>query len=452
MTPAVAFLLAAAMCVPAAAQERSSSDLERDLDAVRNEASQLESELGSVRSQVSGAEVELAQIGARLEDARGRLRSAEGQVALAEIALDDAQVRQDGAVRDHERSERLLAATERLLAEEEALLVDQIVQTFKYGTVGATRGAMALEVLRRAEDPNAFAVGMKQLRAVVSDQDATVTAVFDLREERSSRSDAAARARSRAVQAAAEAATTLKVVEELRTEAAALATEVAAEEDHQRRVLATLKTTEAETASLLQRVSARQATLTRDLQQQRAREEAARRAAEDAAAKAAAARGATSGGGGGRLSLPGAGGGPAIAGMVCPVVGAVAGRDYSNDWGYPRSGGRYHQGNDIFASRGTAVVAVHDGEVIRWNPSGAPTALGGITVTYRTADGSEWYNAHLDTVAGGIAPGASVSRGQTIGTVGNTGNARTTPPHLHLGRRYAGTWVNPWQATSPVCR
>jgi murein DD-endopeptidase MepM/ murein hydrolase activator NlpD len=72
-------------------------------------------------------------------------------------------------------------------------------------------------------------------------------------------------------------------------------------------------------------------------------------------------------------------------------------------------------------------------------------------VTYRTADGSEWYNAHLHAVADGIAPGVSVARGEPIGSVGNTGNARTTPPHLHLGRRHAGAWVNPWPTISPVC-
>ena len=72
-------------------------------------------------------------------------------------------------------------------------------------------------------------------------------------------------------------------------------------------------------------------------------------------------------------------------------------------------------------------------------------------MTYRIGDGSEWYNAHLDSVAEGIAPGTSVSRGQAIGTVGNSGNARTTPPHLHLGRRHAGSWVNPWPTISPAC-
>jgi murein DD-endopeptidase MepM/ murein hydrolase activator NlpD len=97
------------------------------------------------------------------------------------------------------------------------------------------------------------------------------------------------------------------------------------------------------------------------------------------------------------------------------------------------------------------VVAVADGTVVRMNGPGNQTALGGITVTYRTADGSEWYNAHLDGISSGISPGASVSRGQQIGVVGNTGNARATPPHLHLGRLYGGSWVNPWPTVRGWC-
>jgi murein DD-endopeptidase MepM/ murein hydrolase activator NlpD len=458
----VGAMLATLLSAPAqvAAQEPSSDEIARDLAEIDREASQLESELGGVRSDIGDAEVELAEIGARLADARGRLNSAEGQVALGEAALEDARREQSAAQASLATAMRSLGVSENELGVEEALLNEQIVQTFKYGTVGAQRGAMALEVLRRADDPNAFAVGLKQLRTVVDVQDSTVTRVFDLREERASLADDAARAQGRATQAAFDASETLEILEELRAEAAEVAGEVAAQESAQAAVLASLRTSESETAALLDRVSARQVELERDFAAQRAREEAARRAAEEAAraeAEAAAAAagasgtGSAGGGGGGRLSTPGASGGSDVAGIVCPVVGAVAGRDYSNDWGYPRSGGRYHQGNDMFANRGTPVVAVADAVVTSWNPPSSPTRLGGITVSYRIGDGSEWYNAHLDTVAPGISPGVPVARGQQIGTVGNTGNARTTPPHLHIGRRQNGSWVNPWPTTSPVC-
>ncbi len=457
---------------PGVAQERSSSEVQDELEATEQQRRGLSSELGAVRGELSRAEEDLAAVGARLEDARSRLTAAEGQVTLAEMGLADAEEARDAAERAHEAATVLLAEAEEELTEQEVLLSSHLVHTFKFGSSGAQAGAMALEILRRAEDPNAFAVGMKQLETVVDVQDATVKGVFELRTAREQRARDAAIAQGEALQAEALAVATLRTVEQLREEAAAVAEEVAEAERVQRAMVADLRTSESETASMLARVQPRQAALQTELTRAReaeeaARREAERRAAEEAAAKAAAeeaaraaatsgnsgrSRSASSTPGGGRLSTPGAAGGPSVSGIVCPVQGAVAGRDFSNDWGYPRSGGRYHQGNDIFAGTGTPVVAVADGTVVRWNPPSAPTGLGGITVTYRIGDGSEWYNAHLDTVAEGIEPGVSVARGQTIGTVGNTGNARTTPPHLHLGRRHGGMWVNPWPTISPVCR
>ena len=460
---------------PGVAQERSSNEVQRDLEQTEQQRRGLANELGTVRGELSQAEEDLAAVGARLEDARSRLTAAEGQVALSEMALAEAEEDRDAAERAHDLATVLLAEAEQELAEQEFVLSSHLVHTFKFGSSGAQAGAMALEILRRAEDPNAFAVGMRQLETVVDVQDTTVKRVFELRTAREQRARDAAIARGEALQAEAVAVATLRTVEQLREEAAAIAEEVAAAEEQQRAMVASLRTSASETASMLARVQTRQASLQTELSRARAAEEAARREAERRAAEEAAARAAaeeaaraaantsnsssssraSSGSGaprGGRLSTPGAGGGPSVPGIVCPVQGAVAGRDFSNDWGYPRSGGRYHQGNDIFAATGTPVVAVADGTVVRWNPPSAPTGLGGITVTYRIGDGSEWYNAHLDTVAEGIEPGVSVSRGQIIGTVGNTGNARTTPPHLHLGRRHGGMWVNPWPTTSPVCR
>ncbi len=446
-------LLAPTRTLPAGlAQERSSSELERELAEQQRERDRIAGELGSVRSELTAAEEELAQISARLADARDRLVAAEGQVELAEAGLQEAEERRDRAVAAHQRSEVFLAEAEEDLRAQEARLAEQLVHTFKYGSSGAQAGAIALEMLRRAEDPNEFSVGMKQLETVVDVQDATVQRVFALRAARQERAEEAAVARGEALEAEAEAAETLRVVEELREEAATLAAEVAADEEAQQVLIDGLQGVEADTAVLLASVESRTNELRDGLARARAAEEAARREEERRKAREAAAAGGGGGSsGGGRLSTPGAGGGPAIAGIVCPVQGAVAGRDFSNDWGYPRSGGRYHQGNDIFARRGAAVVAVQDATIVRWNPPSSQTSLGGITVTYRTADGSQWYNAHMDSVAAGIAPGVSVAAGQTIGTVGTTGNARGTPPHLHLGRKSGGSWVNPWPTISPVC-
>ncbi|HSL71202.1 MAG TPA: M23 family metallopeptidase [Longimicrobiales bacterium] len=98
-------------------------------------------------------------------------------------------------------------------------------------------------------------------------------------------------------------------------------------------------------------------------------------------------------------------------------------------FGAPRDGGaRDHHGIDIFAPRGTPVIAVADGQVTRVRE----TERGGRVVWIRDERrGLSLYYAHLDRQL--VDPGASVTVGDTIGLVGNTGNARTTPPHLHFG-------------------
>ncbi|GGI09723.1 murein hydrolase activator EnvC family protein [Egicoccus halophilus] len=414
---------------------RTSDEVARELGEADEEAGDLSSELGRVHEDLLAAEEELAQLALQLDDARGRLRAAEGQVALAEVAREEAERAQRTAEAEHRRRERALERTRQRLLDEEQLLTQQLVETFKYGTAGATRGAMVIEVLRRAEDPNSFAVGLKQLKVVVDTQESTVQQVFALRERRTTQERDAARARSRATQAATEAADTLAWVEDLQAQEAALTAEIEQAELRQREVLAGLQADAEQTTDLLARVDVRRAELQVELVERRLAEDAERREREMAAAVL------------GR-SL----GGPSVAGGFCPVEGAVANRDFSNDWGYPRSGGRTHEGTDMFADRGVAVVAIAEGTVVRVNPADSPTSLGGVTVTYRTADGSEWYNAHLDTIAEDLTVGTTVAAGEQIGTVGNTGNARTTPPHLHLGRRIDGAWVNPYPTIAGLCR
>jgi murein DD-endopeptidase MepM/ murein hydrolase activator NlpD len=439
-----ALILAGLLVLPLTAWAQSSDEVERDLGSARERTSQLSEELEGVRGEVTAAERELAEIGARLADAEGRLRQAEGQVALAEEALVEAREVWQAAVADHEEAEERLERAAARLAAEEDVLIQQVVEGFKYGTVGATRGAMVLEVLRRVDDPNGFSVGMKQLRTVVDEQDATVQRVFELRSEREARAAEAADARGRAGDAAAEAADTLQLVEDLKRQAEELAAEVEQEEQAQQEAVAALRQDEQDTARTLERAAAHQADLERLLQERRAAEAAEEQARLERERQQQQQRQRSS------SSTSGAGGGPAVSGGYCPVQGARTGRDFSNDWGYPRSGGRTHQGNDVFANRGTPVIAIQDGQVIRVNSQ--DRGLGGLTVTYRTSDGSEWYNAHLHTIAAGLTVGSSVSAGDTIGTVGNTGNARTTPPHLHLGRKVNGGWVNPYPTISELCR
>jgi murein DD-endopeptidase MepM/ murein hydrolase activator NlpD len=89
---------------------------------------------------------------------------------------------------------------------------------------------------------------------------------------------------------------------------------------------------------------------------------------------------------------------------------------------------RKHEGIDIFGPRLTPVVASADGVVTRVGENN----LGGLVVFMRP-DSKNYtlYYAHLDKQL--ATEGQQVKTGDTLGLMGNTGNARTTPPHLHFG-------------------
>ncbi len=130
--------------------------------------------------------------------------------------------------------------------------------------------------------------------------------------------------------------------------------------------------------------------------------------------------------------------------LIFPVSGKS---NIGSYWGDARdAGGRRHEGIDVFASKGTPVVAVTDGYVLEVTEDG----IGGKSVTIQSDDYT-WrsYYAHLD--AQKVSKGQLVKKGQLIGTVGNTGNAKTTPPHLHFGMyEYRGAIDPlPYVKTSP---
>ncbi len=108
-------------------------------------------------------------------------------------------------------------------------------------------------------------------------------------------------------------------------------------------------------------------------------------------------------------------------------------------YGDTRDGGsRNHRGVDIFAPPGTPVLSATEGSVYRVRT----TAIGGKVVWVRGSDERDrYYYAHLDSQV--VRNGMQVERGTLLGFVGNTGNARTTPPHLHFGVYSRGA-VNPW--------
>lgn len=114
--------------------------------------------------------------------------------------------------------------------------------------------------------------------------------------------------------------------------------------------------------------------------------------------------------------------------LAFPLSGG-SNRSVRSFWGAPRDGGRRsHQGVDIFAPRGTAVLAVAPGTISHVGTS----QLGGNVVFLRDPHRRQnIYYAHLDSQF--VHDGEQVMVGDTIGTVGTTGNARGGAPHLHFG-------------------
>lgn len=114
--------------------------------------------------------------------------------------------------------------------------------------------------------------------------------------------------------------------------------------------------------------------------------------------------------------------------LAMPVEGVPVER-VTDTWGAPRSGGRRHEGQDIFAARGTPVRPAAAGYVVRVGEN----ELGGKVVFVTGAGGRTYYYAHLDSHAEGISAGDYVTPSDVIGYVGTTGNAAGAQPHLHFG-------------------
>jgi len=138
------------------------------------------------------------------------------------------------------------------------------------------------------------------------------------------------------------------------------------------------------------------------------------------------------------------------AGLAIPVAG-IKQAQLVDTFTQARAGGaRVHDAIDIMAAAGTPVVAASPGTVEKLFFSHGG---GGISAYVRSNDGRwSYYYAHLRDYAPGLKEGQRVQRGQVLGTVGSTGNASPSGPHLHFAinrmspgqKWYDGSPINPY--------
>ena len=133
--------------------------------------------------------------------------------------------------------------------------------------------------------------------------------------------------------------------------------------------------------------------------------------------------------------------------LAIPVEGVA--RSSLLDTFDDRRGLKAHEAIDIAAPRGTPVVAVDDGRIVKLFRS----VPGGLTIyQFDPAQQFAYYYAHLDRYAEGVREGMAVRRGELIGYVGTTGNSAPDAPHLHFAifrlgperQWWKGTAINPY--------
>ena len=122
-----------------------------------------------------------------------------------------------------------------------------------------------------------------------------------------------------------------------------------------------------------------------------------------------------------------------------PVIGTTW---FEDSFGADREGGtRKHEGTDLFGKEGTPIVSICGGKVeqLGWN------RLGGERVGIRGDDGNYYYYAHLQYTSPLLIKGKRIEAREPVGSMGHTGDALTTPDHLHFGIELPnGEWINPY--------
>lgn len=408
-------VVAVALAMPPAfaAQEierliERSDDLQHEQKATEELLDDLEVKLGAERA-------ELGALTESLHRAEAELAAIEQQLEMAEEELATAERRHERARERHEDAIDEVEATEEELAERTEILGTQASAAHRYG--GATKYMKIIDAALSESSASDAAIALRQLEHVVDWEADNVQRLADLHDDLLLAEAKAKRAREDRKEEREAKERVHAHVAELHDEQQAAFEEAEARRAEQRELVEAIEGDREQAEIML-------TTLHRDL-------DAVRSEVQEAARAHQAAGG----------------------GIICPAPTG----SFINDWGFPRSGGREHRGNDIFAAHGDPIFAVDDGtvrsvnRVDRWR-SGSESALGGRTVSINTGSNTHWYYAHLDEVDERIERGARVEAGQQIGTIGNTGNARHTPPHLHLGYYPGGRVENPYPLIASACR
>lgn len=134
--------------------------------------------------------------------------------------------------------------------------------------------------------------------------------------------------------------------------------------------------------------------------------------------------------------------------LLIPVAGVKPGALRSTFF-EKRGEDRIHRALDIMAQRGTPVVSVDDGTLLKMHSSRA----GGLTV-YASDPGNRFVflYGHMDSYHPGLREGSPLKKGDTLGLVGTTGNAPPNAPHLHfaisrnddMSKWWRGTPLDPY--------
>jgi peptidoglycan LD-endopeptidase LytH len=376
-----------------------------------------------------------------IDEAHQQLRAAEQRVRRVEARLG-AIVERSTAIEDDIEVARLQ-------------LEERVIRAYKTGSL-AYESTLPLTLVREATSPSELATAIKQLSALMA---VGLGEVEGLVEELAAIGEAISESRTervRAIDARDAAATALVAAEEERERTEEAVT------DREARAVALRDAAYAAEARLLAAVQAVQ-------QKRRALVEARDEAFVAAERAGVAASELEVGGDGGDdpaddpvaaawekrgVALARARSLPATdrrvaADWVCPVPD---GR-FINDWGFPRTNERRHEGTDVFAPLGTPVLAPTDAVVANLDPVDrfdGRRDLGGITASL-VHDRHRYYLAHLDAIAPDLQVGDEVAAGTVVGWVGRTGNARGTPPHLHLGWYVDRIAVNPYATLAVAC-